>query len=52
MKKEKSLIEKPWIDNYLRHLMLIGDTCFIKYCRAKKTTKKCKIHAEYNILRN
>ena len=35
-KKEKSLIEKPWIDNYLRHLMRVRDPYSIKYCRAKK----------------
>ena len=31
-KKEKSLIEKPWIDNYLRYLMRISDAFVIKYC--------------------
>ena len=44
-KKEKCIIEKPWIDNYLRHLMRVRDVCFIKYCRAKKVTEKLKIHA-------
>ena len=51
-KKEKSLFDKPWIDNYLRHLMRVRDACFIKYCRAKKATEKLKIHAEYKVLRN
>ena len=51
-KKEKSLIDKPWIDNYLRHLMAVRDACCIKYCRAKKATEKLKIHAEYKVLRN
>ena len=39
-KKEKSLIDKPWIDNYLRHLMRVRDACFMKYCRAKKATER------------
>ena len=51
-KKEKSLIDKPWINNYLLHLMLVRDTCFIKYCRAKKATEKSKTYVEYKILRN
>ena len=51
-KKEKSLIDKPWIDNYLRHLMRVRDVCFIKCCGAKKATEKLKIHAEYKVLRN
>ena len=45
LKKEKSFIENPWIDNYLRHLIRLGDACFIKYGRAKKVTEKLKIHA-------
>ena len=48
-KKEKSLIDKPWIDNYLLHLMRVRDACFIKYCRAKKATEKLKNHAQYNV---
>ena len=52
LKKKKSLIDKPWIDNYLRQLMRVKDACFIKYCRAKKETEKLKIHAEYKVLRN
>ena len=52
-KKEKSLFDKPWIDNHLRHLMRVRYACFIKYCRAKKAReKKLKIHAEYKVLRN
>ena len=52
-KKEKYLIGKPWIDNYLGHVMRVRDACFIKYCRAKKSNKKkIKIHAEYKVLRN
>ena len=52
-KKGKSLIDKPWIDNHLRHLMRVRYACFIKYCRAKKAReKKLKIHAEYKVLRN
>ena len=51
-KKEKSLIDKPWIDNHLRHLMRVRDACFIKYCKAKKATEKLKNHAEYKVLRN
>ena len=47
-KKEKSLIDKPWIDFYLRHLMRVRDTSFKKYCRAEKSN----IHAEYKVLRN
>ena len=39
-KKEKSLIEKPWIDNYLRHLMRVRDAYSIKYSRAKKQQRK------------
>ena len=31
--------------------MRFSDACFIKYCRAKKTTEKFKIHAEYKVLR-
>ena len=45
LKKEKSFVEKLWIDNYLRHLIRVGDACFIKYGRAKKVTAKLKIHA-------
>ena len=52
LKKEKFLIDKPWIDNYLQHLMCVRDACFVEYCRAKKTTEKIKIHAEYKVLRN
>ena len=52
LKKEKSLIDKLWIDKHLRHLMHVRDACFIKYCRAKKATEKLKIHAEYKVLRN
>ena len=51
-KKEKSRIGKPWIDNYLRHLMRVRDACFIKYCRAKKATQKLEIHVEYKVLRD
>ena len=51
-KKEKSLIGKPWIDNYLRHLMRVRDACFIKYCRAKKATQRLEIHVEYKVLRD
>ena len=52
-KKEKSLFDKPRIDNYLRHLMRVRDAaCFIKYCRAKKAIEKLKIHTEYKVLRN
>ena len=51
-KKEKSLIYKPWIDNYLRQLMRVRDACFIKHCRVKKATEKLKIQAEHKILRN
>ena len=52
-KLSKSLIDKTWIDNQLRHLMRVRDACFIKYFRAKKATeKKKKIHAEYKVLRN
>ena len=51
-KKEKSLIDKPWIDNYLRHLMRVRDVYFKKYRRAKKATEKLKNHAEYKVLRN
>ena len=51
-KKEKCLLDKPWIDNYLRHLMRVKDAYFIKYCRAKNSNKKIKIHAENKILRN
>ena len=40
LKKKKSLIDKPWIDNYLQHLMRVRDSCFIKYCRAKKTSMR------------
>ena len=42
LKKEKSLIDKPWIDNHLQHFMRVRDACFIKYCRAKKATEKLK----------
>ena len=53
VEKEKSLFDKPWIDNHLRHLMRVRYACFIKYCRAKKAReKKLKIHAEYKVLRN
>ena len=31
--------------------MRFRDACFIKYCRAKKTTEKLKFHAEYKVLR-
>ena len=51
-KKEKSSIDKPWIDNNLRHLMRVRDACFVKYCRAIKAAEKLKIHAEYKVLRN
>ena len=51
-KKEKSLIDEPWIDNYLRHLMRVRDACFIKYCRAKKATQRLEIHVEYKVLRD
>ena len=51
-KKEKSHFDKPWIDNYLRHLMCIRDACFIKYYRARKAIEKLKIHTEYKTLRN
>ena len=51
-KKEKLLIDKPWIDNHLRHLRRVRDACFIKYCRTKKAKEKLKIHAEYKVLRN
>ena len=30
-KKDKSFIEKIWINNYLLHLMHVRDTCFRKY---------------------
>ena len=49
---EKPFTDKPWIDNCLRHLMNVRDTCFIKYCRAKNATEELKIHAEYKIIRN
>ena len=52
LKKEKSLIDNQWFDNYLQHLMCLRDVCFIKYCRAKKLTEKLKIHTEYKVLRN
>ena len=52
LKKEKSLIDNQWLDNYLQHLMCMRDVCFIKYCRAKKLTEKLKIHTEYKVLRN
>ena len=32
--------------------MPVRDACFIKYCRAKKTTEQLKIHVEYKTLRN
>ena len=51
-KKGKSLIDKPWIDNHLRHLKRVRDGGFIKYCRAKKATEKLQIHPEYKVLRN
>ena len=51
-KKEKPIIDKPWIDNNLRHLMRVRDACFVKYCRARKAAEKLKIHAEYKVLRN
>ena len=51
-KKEKSLIDKPWIDNYLRRLVRVRDACIIKYCRAKKATEKLEIYTEYKVLRN
>ena len=35
----KIIIDKPWNDNYLRHLMRLRDVYFIKYCRAKKQQK-------------
>ena len=41
-KKEKSLIDKPWIDNHLRHLMRVRYAYFIKYRRAKKSNRKIK----------
>ena len=41
-KKEKSHIDKPRIDNYLRHLMRVRAAYFIKYCRAKKAIEKLK----------
>ena len=52
LSKKKSLIDEPWIDNYLRHLMRVRDACFIKYCRAKKATQKLEIHVEYKVLRD
>lgn len=42
-KKRKSFIGKTWIDDYLRYLMGVGDTRFMRYCRAKTTTEKLKI---------
>ena len=51
-KKEKYLMDKPWIENHLRHLLQVRDAFFIKYCRAKKTIGKLKIHAEYKVLTN
>ena len=50
--KKNPLIDKPWTDSYLRHLMRVRDAWFTKHCRAKKTTEKLKIHAKYNVLRN
>ena len=38
----KIIIDKPWNDNYLRHLMRVRDVYFIKYCRAKKATENLK----------
>ena len=31
--------------------MHVSDASFINYCRAKKATKKLKIHGEYKVLR-
>ena len=31
--------------------MHVRDASFINYCRAKKATKKLKIHGEYKVLR-
>ena len=49
---EKSLIDKPWIHNHLRHLMRVRDACIIKQYGAKKAAEKLKFHAEYKVLRN
>ena len=51
-RRNLSLTNLPWIDNYLRYLMRARDACFIKYCRAKIATEKIKIQAKYKILRN
>ena len=48
-KKEKSLIDRPWIDNYLKHLMRVRDACFMKYCRTKKAIEKLKIYMDCKI---
>ena len=42
LKKEKLLIDKPCIDNYLQHLMRLGVASFVKYCRAKNIQRKTK----------
>ena len=39
LKKDKSFIEKMWINNYFLHLMHARDTCFTKYLELKTQQK-------------
>lgn len=39
LKKDKSFIQKMWINNYFLHLMHVRDTCFTKYLELKTQQK-------------